>query len=59
MLLADLGRQQTWAGGGYLAIAGGVVFLLGIVLSMYRERLLALPDQIAKREGVFKVLDWR
>lgn len=59
MLLVDLGRQQNWAVGVYLAIAGGVVFLLGIVLSMYRERLLALPDQIAKREGVFKVLDWR
>jgi len=59
MLLVDLGRQQNWAVGVYLAIAGGVVFLLGIVLSMYRERLLTLPDQIAKREGVFKILEWR
>jgi len=59
MLLVDLGRQQNWAVGVYLAIAGGIVFLLGIVLSIYRERLLTLPDQIAKREGVFKILEWR
>jgi hypothetical protein len=59
MLLVDLGRQQNWAVGVYLAIAGGIVFLLGIVLSVYRERLLTLPDQIAKREGVFKILEWR
>jgi hypothetical protein len=58
-LLADLGRLENWAIGVYLAIAGGVVFLLGIVLSVYRERLLALPEQIAKREGIFKVLEWR
>ena len=59
MLVADLGRQQNWAVGVYLAIAGGVVFLLGIALSVYRERLLALPEQIAHREGIFKLLDWR
>ncbi len=57
ILLADLGRHQ--AVGVFMAIAGGVVFLLGIVLSVYRERLLALPEQIAKREGIFKVLEWR
>jgi hypothetical protein len=57
MLLVDLGRHQ--AVGVYLAIAGGVVFLLGVLLSVYRERLLTLPEQIAKREGIFKVLEWR
>jgi hypothetical protein len=57
MLLVDLSRHQ--AVGVYLVIVGGVVFLLAIVLSVYRERLLALPEQIAKREGIFKVLEWR
>jgi hypothetical protein len=59
MLTADLGRQQNWKVGVYVAIVGGVVFILGIVLSVYREKLLALPEQIAQREGIFKLLDWR
>jgi len=59
MLLVDLGRQQNWAVGVYLAIAGGVVFLLGVLLSIYRERLLTLPEQISHREGVFRILGWR
>jgi hypothetical protein len=29
------------------------------VLSVYRERLLALPDRIKRHEGVFRVLGWR
>ena len=58
------GRPQPAGGmalgvGVYLAIAGAVVFACGIALSVYRERLLQLPEKIANREGVFKVLSWR
>ena len=37
----------------------GAVFAVGLVLSFYRDRLLALPDRIKRREGVFRVLSWR
>jgi hypothetical protein len=43
----------------YLAAGGTLVFACGIALSIYRERLLALPERIANREGVFRVFDWR
>ena len=36
-----------------------VVFALGVALSIYRDKLLALPDLVAKREGVFRILNWR
>jgi hypothetical protein len=42
-----------------LAIGGGVVFGLGLLLSVYRDRLLTLPEKIKRREGVFRVLGWR
>ena len=42
-----------------LAAGGGVLFATGLFLSVYRDRLLALPDKIKRREGVFKILSWR
>src|SRR5262249_38855050 len=42
-----------------LAGGGAVLFVVGLLLSVYRERLLALPGQIKRRRGVFKVLGWR
>ncbi len=42
-----------------MTIGGGVLFGLGLVLSVFRDRLLALPERIKKREGVFRVLGWR
>ncbi len=45
--------------GVYLFIGGGLIFVAGVLLSIYRERLLALPDQIAKREGLFRIISWR
>ena len=35
---------------------GGTV---GLLLSLYRESLLKLPEKIKRREGLFKVLTWR
>jgi hypothetical protein len=43
----------------FLMTGGGVVFGAGLLLSVYRDRLLALPEQIRRREGVFRVLSWR
>jgi hypothetical protein len=42
-----------------LTAGGGVIFGLGLLLSVYRERLLALPDRVKRREGIFRVLAWR
>ena len=42
-----------------LTVAGACVFATGLLLSLYRDRLLELPDRIKRREGVFRVLSWR
>jgi hypothetical protein len=42
-----------------LTIGGCVIFGTGLLLSIYRDRLLMLPDKIKRREGVFRVLSWR
>jgi hypothetical protein len=43
----------------YLIAGGGVFFLAGLLLSIYRDRLLSLPALVKRREGVFRVLSWR
>ena len=43
----------------YLMIGGGLFFGAGLLLSIYRDRLLALPQKIKRHEGVFAVLNWR
>jgi hypothetical protein len=43
----------------FLMVGGGAVFGTGLLLSVYRDRLLALPDKIKRREGFFRVLGWR
>ncbi len=59
VIVVSLGWQRQVAVGIYLAIGGGLVFALGIVLSIFREKLSDLPDQMARREGIFRVLNWR
>jgi hypothetical protein len=61
LFLVDLSRlgRMALGVGVYMAIAGAVVFGCGIGLSVYREKLLQLPEKIANREGMFKVLSWR
>ena len=58
-IVISLGWQQQVAVGVYLAVGGGLVFALGIVLSIFRDKLVELPDQIAHREGIFRVMNWR
>ncbi len=43
----------------FIIAGGGTLFVLGLLLSMYRDRLLALPEQIQRRQGMFHVLNWR
>ena len=57
--IGELAYQPQVATGVYLAVGGAVVFLAGLVLSIYRDRLLALPDKIARREGVFQIIGWK
>ena len=42
-----------------MTIGGGLIFGTGVLLSIYRDRLLTLPDLVKRREGVFRVLSWR
>lgn len=43
----------------YLMVGGGAVFGGAVLMSVYRDRLLALPGRIRDGEGVFAVLKWR
>ncbi len=43
----------------YIMVGGGLFFAVGLLLSLYRDRLLKLPERIKRREGVFRVLTWR
>jgi hypothetical protein len=51
--------KEQWIVGIYLTLGGVLLFGTGLVLSIYRDRLLALPDKIRRREGIFRILDWR
>lgn len=59
VLIGHLAYNPQVAVGVYLAIGGAIIFLIGVLLSVYREKLLALPEQIAKREGLFRIMNWR
>ncbi len=43
----------------WMIFGGGSVFLIGLLLSVFRERLLALPDRVRRRKGIFRLLSWR
>jgi hypothetical protein len=43
----------------FITVGGGTLFGIGLLLSVYRDRLLTLPDRVKRREGVFSVLTWR
>jgi hypothetical protein len=45
--------------GIYLTLGGVLLFGTGLILSVYRDRLLQLPDKIRRREGIFRIFDWR
>lgn len=43
----------------WMMIGGALLFATAILLSIYRDRLLALPEKVSHREGIFRVLSWR
>ncbi|MCH5376275.1 MAG: hypothetical protein JJ992_20075, partial [Planctomycetes bacterium] len=59
IMIGRLAYQPQVAIGVYLAIGGALVFACGIALSIYRDRLIDLPERIAKRKGIFQVIGWR
>jgi hypothetical protein len=59
MLLIFAGMKAQLAVGVYLALGGAMIFALGLLLSIYRDRLLTLPHRIRQHEGIFSVLAWR
>ncbi len=56
-MFIKFGRLNTVA--TLITVGGGTIFGVGLVLAFFRDRLLALPERIKKREGIFKVLNWR
>jgi hypothetical protein len=42
-----------------ITVGGGAIFATGLLLSLYRDRLMSLPDRIKRREGIYRVLSWR
>ncbi len=42
-----------------MMVGGGLFFGTAILLSLYRDRLLALPQRVQEGEGVFRVFKWR
>ena len=59
ILVVSIAYHPQVAVGVYLLIGGGLIFGAGVLLSIYRDRLLAIPARIAKREGLFRVIAWR
>lgn len=45
--------------GVFLMGVGGSLFAIGLALSIYRDQLKQLPEQIERREGIFRVISWR
>lgn len=59
ILIASLAYLRQASQGVYLAVGGAVIFLIGVLLSVYRDRLLQLADKMAKRESIFTIMNWR
>jgi hypothetical protein len=43
----------------YMMAGGGTFFVIAVLLSIYRDRLLALPQKVKAGEGMFEVFTWR
>ena len=42
-----------------ITVGGSILFVSGLMLSIYRDRLQSLPERIKRREGIYRVLTWR
>ena len=43
----------------YMMLGGGAFFVTALLLSIYRDYVLALPEYIKRRNGIFSVLNWK
>ncbi|QDU75623.1 hypothetical protein Pan97_26570 [Bremerella volcania] len=43
----------------YMMIGGGIFFIVSMLLSIFRDYLLAMPERFRNRRGLFRVLTWR
>ncbi|QDT14855.1 hypothetical protein [Alienimonas californiensis] len=59
VLIVSVAYRPQVAVGVYLGFGGLALFAAGALLSVYRDRLLSLPDRVAARDGLFRILDWR
>jgi hypothetical protein len=59
VLVVSIVHHPQVAVGIYLTAGGGLLFVAGLLLAVYRDHLLALPDRVANRKGLFKVISWR
>lgn len=59
ILIISAGMRAQLAIGVYLALGGGLLFLAGLLLSIYRDKIRELPSSIHQRQGIFSVLSWR
>ena len=59
VIIGSIAYRPEVAVGVYLLIGGALLFGSGILLSIYRDRLLKLPEQISRREGIFRIIGWR
>jgi hypothetical protein len=51
--------EQLQSTAVYMMVGGGTFFVLAVLLSIYRDRLLTLSRRAREGEGVFQVLTWR
>lgn len=43
----------------YMMIGGAIFFAVSLLLSIFRDYLLAMPERFRRRRGLFRVLTWR
>ena len=58
-LVVFAGMKAQLAVGAYVAVGGGALFAVGLLLSVSRDRLLTMPNRIKDRQGLFRVLAWK
>jgi hypothetical protein len=59
ILVGSIVHRPQVAIGVYMMGGAALLFAAGVLASIYRDRLLELPDRIARREGIFRVINWR
>lgn len=59
ILIGSIVHRPQVAIGVYMMGGAALLFGAGVLASIYRDRLLEIPDRIANRQGIFRVMNWR